>query len=71
MKVTKTELIWLLSTALFYVLYNLPGVPALLDARGMGIHALLTVAPLWVITYAGMTKVYNEYKLRDQNEKEE
>lgn len=71
MKVTKTEMIWLIATVLFYVLYNLPGVPALLDSKGMAVHGILTVVPLWFIAYIGMTKVYSLYKIKDQEKKED
>lgn len=65
MKVTKTEKIWLILTVVFYILYNLPGVPPYNQAIPTLIHALLTVVPIWVITYVGLAKVYRIYKLRD------
>lgn len=64
MKITKAEKIWLFLVVLFFILYNLPGVPSMGDEKGMFIHALLTVVPLWIITYAGMAKVYKVYKLK-------
>lgn len=64
MKVTKTEKIWLGLTVLFFSLYNLPGVPAYGDARGLLVHALLTVLPLWICVYAGLFKVLRRYKLK-------
>ena len=66
MKITKTEKIWLLLTVLFYGLYNLPGVPAYGNSRGMFIHALLTIVPIWILAYAGMARVYKIYKIKDQ-----
>lgn len=63
-KVTKTEKIWLGLTVLFFALYNLPGVPAYGDARGLLVHALLTVLPLWICVYAGLFKVLRRYKLK-------
>lgn len=64
MKLTKIEKIWLLLTTLFYVLYNLPGVPGLGDSGGMIIHASLTIIPIWVVTYVCMPLVYKKYRLR-------
>jgi hypothetical protein len=71
MRITKSEKLWLALTVIFYVLYNLPGVPAMEDAQGMKIHALLTVIPLWILAYAGMKKVYSVYKLKDQKTSKE
>ncbi|MCI9121129.1 MAG: hypothetical protein HFG00_06340 [Oscillibacter sp.] len=67
MKITKTEKIWLALTVLFYVLYNLPGVPPYGQAVPTIVHGLLTVLPLWVIVYIGLARVYKIYTLRDDN----
>ena len=67
MKITKTEKIWLALTVLFYVLYNLPGVPPYGQAVLTIVHGLLTVLPLWVIVYIGLARVYKIYTLRDDN----
>lgn len=64
MKITKTEKIWLGLTVLFYVLYNLPGVPGYNNAHGLIIHALLTVVPLWICVYVGLFKVLRKYRLK-------
>lgn len=64
MKTTKTEIIWLVLTVLFFVLYNLPGVPAYYDTKGLIIHALLTVVPLWLCVYVGLYKVFRKYRLK-------
>lgn len=64
MKITKTEIIWLALTVLFYVLYNIPGIPAYNDARGLLIHAALTVVPLWICVYVGLAKVLRKYRLK-------
>jgi len=64
MKITKAEKIWLALTVLFYVLYNLPGIPGYNDARGLIIHALLTVVPLWICVYVGLFKVLRQYRLK-------
>ena len=64
MKITKTEIIWLALTVLFYVLYNFPGIPGYYDARGLIIHALLTVVPLWICVYVGLHKVLRKYRLK-------
>lgn len=64
MNLTKTEKIWLFLTVLFYVLYNIPGIPGYYDVRGLIVHALLTVLPLWVCVYAGLFKVLHKYRLK-------
>lgn len=68
MKVTKTEKIWLIATVVFYVLYNLPGVPPYGQAVPTIVHGLLTVLPLWIIVYIGLSKVYKIYALREDDE---
>lgn len=69
MKITKMEKIWILLTAIFYVLYNLPGVPKFGDQVGAMVHALLTVVPLWIIVFVGTAKVYKIYALKDDDKK--
>lgn len=64
MKITKAEKIWLFLTVLFYVLYNIPGIPAYLDAWGLLIHGALTVIPLWICVYVGLFKVLRKYRLK-------
>ena len=64
MKISKAEKIWLFLTVLFYVLYNIPGIPAYLDARGLLIHGALTVVPLWICVYVGLFKVLRKYRLK-------
>lgn len=64
MKLTKIEKRWLGATVLFFVLYNLPGVPAYGDAHGLLLHALLTVLPLWICVYVGLYFVLRKYKLK-------
>ncbi|MBR3867336.1 MAG: hypothetical protein IKM54_06055 [Butyricicoccus sp.] len=64
MKLTKTEKVWLFLTVLFYVLYNIPGIPGYYDVRGLIIHGLLTVLPLWVCVYVGLFKVLRKYRLK-------
>ena len=49
MKFTKFEKIWLALTVIFYVLYNLPGVPKYGDSTGTFIHGILTVVPIWIL----------------------
>lgn len=66
MRITKSERLWLVVTAIFYILYNIPGVPALGDAQGMLVHGALTVVPLWILAYVGMNRVYKVYKLKEQ-----
>ena len=64
MKITKAEKIWLFLTVLFYGLYNIPGIPAYLDAKGLLIHGALTVVPLWICVYVGLVKVLRKYRLK-------
>ena len=64
MKLTKTEIVWLVLTVVFFVLYNLPGVPGYNDERGLIIHGLLTVLPLWICVYVGLFKVLRKYRLK-------
>ncbi len=54
MKISKMEKIWLFTVVLFFVLYNLPGVPAYGDSKGMLIHGVVTIIPLWIAVYIGM-----------------
>ncbi|HJC21722.1 MAG TPA: hypothetical protein H9707_08210 [Candidatus Butyricicoccus avicola] len=64
MRVTRTEKIWLAAVCLFFVLYNLPGVPAYGNAYGLIVHALVTVLPLWVCIYIGLFRVLRKYRLK-------
>lgn len=68
MKLTKTEKIWMLVTAVLYILYNLPGVPPYGEAVPTLVHAALTVLPLWIVVYIGLSRVYKIYKLRDDTD---
>lgn len=65
MKITKTEKIWILLTAIFYVLYNLPGVPPYGEKVPAMVHALLTVLPLWIVVFIGTSRVFKIYQLKD------
>lgn len=71
MKITKFEKIWLVLTVIFYILYNLPGVPKYGDGNGTIIHALLTVLPIWILGYYGMYKINRIYELREDPDEEE
>ena len=71
MKIKKTEWIWLIVTAVLYIAYNIPGVPAYHQPVPTLIHAAITVLPLWVLTYIFMPKVYRIYKIREENKKED
>ncbi len=64
MKITKTEKRWLALTLLFFVLYNIPGVPGYYDVHGLIIHALLTIVPLWCCVYIGLFRVLRQYRLK-------
>jgi hypothetical protein len=70
LKITKAEKIWLALVFLFYVLYNLPGIPAYLDQSATIVHACLTLIPLWIVVYGGMILVYRKYPIRKENEDE-
>ena len=64
MKLTKTEITWLILTVVFFVLYNIPGIPGYYNEKGLLIHSLLTVLPLWICVYAGLFKVLRKYRLK-------
>lgn len=68
MKLTKTEKIWMIVTAVLYILYNLPRVPPYGEAVPTLVHAALTVLPLWIVVYIGLSRVYKIYKLRDDTD---
>lgn len=68
MKLTKTEKIWMIVTTVLYILYNLPGVPPYGEAVPTLVHAALTVLPLWIVVYIGLSRVYKIYKLRDDTD---
>ncbi|MBF0529635.1 MAG: hypothetical protein HQK55_10265 [Deltaproteobacteria bacterium] len=59
----KTEKWWLGLVVLFYVLYNLPGVPSYGNPEAAIIHGVLTIIPMWIISYAGMIIVFRQRKL--------
>ncbi len=60
----KTEKWWLALVVLFYLLYNLPGVPPFGDAIGALWHGALTIIPLWIIIYVGLYRLNSQRKLR-------
>lgn len=68
MKITKSEKVWLILTIIFFILYNIPGIPVFRDAKGLIIHSVLTVVPLWLISYIGMVKINKVYKLRSNKD---
>ena len=70
MKLTKTEKIWLITVLVFYVLYNLPFVPAYHDAAGAIIHGIFTLIPLWAAIYIGLVKVCRIYKIKDHSKED-
>ncbi len=71
MKISKIEKIWLTAVLIFFTLYNLPGIPGFGDAKGLIIHGVLTVPPLWIIAYLGMYFVNRKYKLQDSKKEDE
>lgn len=70
MRITKAEKIWLFLTVLFYVLYNLPGVPPYGAKIPAMVHALLTVLPLWIVVFAGTAKIFKIYELKEPQKEE-
>lgn len=60
----KIEKWWLGLIVLFFVLYNLPGVPAYHDQKAMLIHGALTIIPLWLVAYGGMIILHKQRRLR-------
>lgn len=71
MKITKFEKIWLSLTILFYVLYNLPGVPPYGESIPTILHGILTVVPIWILGYYGMHKVNQIYELKEDDDHKE
>ncbi|MGB4504101.1 MAG: hypothetical protein WBI44_04320 [Syntrophaceticus sp.] len=61
----KTEKWWLALVVLFYVLYNLPGVPPYGNARAAIIHGALTIIPLWIVIYGGMFILHKQRRLKE------
>lgn len=64
----RSEKRWAAATIFLFLLYNLPGVPTYGDAAGLAIHGILTVVPLWVITYAGLYTHNRRDRKADQKE---
>ncbi len=60
----KTEKWWLALVVVFYLLYNLPGIPAFGDAVGALWHGALTLIPLWIIIYGGLFRLNSQRKLK-------
>ena len=67
MKITRTEKRWLITVLGCYVLYNLPLVPDYGDAKGLMLHAVLTLIPLWISVYAGLMRIFRRYRLRKKD----
>jgi len=65
MKLTRTEKIWLAVVTILYILYNIPGIPPYGEAIPTFIHGALTVIPLWIAVYIGLSRVYKIYQLND------
>lgn len=70
MKFTKNEKIWLALTVFFFVMYNMPFLPAYNHPKATLIHALLTLVPLWITVYIGLFKVSSSYKEKKKDRKE-
>lgn len=71
MTFTKTEIRWLFTVIVFYVLYNLPFVPFYESPVGTLVHALLTLIPLWISVYIGLIKVTRTYDSLDKKKEKE
>jgi amino acid permease len=61
----KTEKWWLGLIVLFYVLYNLPGVPKYGDPHAAILHGVLTVLPIWIVCYAGLIILNKQRRLKE------
>jgi hypothetical protein len=59
----KTEKWWLGLVVLFFILYNLPGVPHYGDPHATILCGALTIVPLWIIVYVGMIILNRQRKL--------
>lgn len=70
MKITKTEKIWLLVVTLFYLAYNIPGLPAYGNAVGTILHGAICVIGIWTAVYVGLHKVNGIYELNDTESEE-
>ncbi len=71
MKIGRTEKIWIAAVAIFYGLYNLPGVPPYGSVKGCLIHGAITVIGIWVAVYIGRHKAEKEYPLKEEDSLEE
>lgn len=67
-KIKKAEIIWICVVALFYILYNFPGIPKYGDSSGMIKHALFTIIPLWISLFLGQGFMNKLYVLREEDE---
>ncbi|MCQ2501576.1 MAG: hypothetical protein MJ117_09560 [Lachnospiraceae bacterium] len=57
MKIKKSEKIWLGLVLFFFIMYNMPFLPAYNSMAGTLIHGALTLIPLWICVYAGLFKL--------------
>lgn len=64
-KLKKAEKVWLISVIVWYVLYNLPFVPAYGNAKAAIFHGIITLVPLWLSVYIGFFKICKILKLRE------
>jgi hypothetical protein len=62
----RTEKIWLALVIIFYVLYNLPGIPPCGKPDATLWHALLTIVPLWAIIYFGLITLIKQRRLKPE-----
>ncbi len=62
----RTEKIWLALVIIFYVLYNLPGIPPYGKPDATLWHALLTIVPLWAIIYFGLITLIKQRRLKPE-----
>lgn len=59
----RTEKWWLISVVLFFLLYNMPGVPPYGSINGALWHGALTLIPLWICIYGGLYLTTKQRKL--------
>jgi hypothetical protein len=66
----KTEKWWLILVILFYLLYNLPGIPSYGNIRGALLHGVLTLVPLWISIYVGLYLTAKQRRFADVDHKQ-
>ena len=70
MKITKTEKIWIALTVIFYVIYNMPGLPKYGDQVGAMVHGVILLAAMWLTVFIGTKMVYKIYPLKEEQKED-